>query len=226
MKNDNVETVKDQLDTDQSKKETTETGENQQRQSFKDKFNQGPEEKVSMTKEETLKFYEDNLPLMRSQDEYDELSYRFKERRVKLLELQVREVESVGYLSQWKAGQDAASAQQIKEKEAQEKAKAEWEAMSPEEQEEWKKKAMENIERLEKQAKGELGHGVLYDGTNAGEVVAFVNGGPVTEIEVNSEDGSFSFSTTKLSGESHFMTILPGTLIERNEEGELIVSHN
>ena len=93
--------------------------------SVKEQFNQGPEsgqqQSAPMTKEETIKFYEENLPFMRMQDEYEKLAFSFQERKVANLELQVRELEAIGYLSQWKAGQDEAKRRQ----EQEEKMKAE-----------------------------------------------------------------------------------------------------
>ena len=101
-----------------------------------------------MTKEETIKFYEENLPFMKLQDEYERLAFSFQERKVAALELQVRELEAIGYLSEWKAGQDAAK----ERKEQEEKMKAEWEAMTPEQQEEFRKQAQANLEEMEKMA--------------------------------------------------------------------------
>lgn len=115
----------------------------------KEQFNQGPEQKQpSMTKEETIQFYEENIPFMRMQDEYEKLAFAFQERKVAALELQVRELEAIGYLSQWKAGQDDAKRRQ----EQEEKMKAEWDAMTPEQQEEYRKQARVNLAELEKQA--------------------------------------------------------------------------
>jgi hypothetical protein len=120
-------------------------------QSIKEQFNQGPEseQKKTMTKEETIKHLDENLPFMRMQDEYDRLAFAFAERKVSYLELQVRELEAIGYLSQWKAGQDEAN--RIHEQE--EKMKAEWDAMTPEQQDEYRKQAQANIAEIEKQAK-------------------------------------------------------------------------
>ena len=118
--------------------------------SVKDQFNQGPDgqEKKSMTKEETITYYEENLPLMRLQDEYEKLAFSFQERKVLALELQVRELEAIGYLSEWKAGQDAAKIRM----EQEEKMKAEWEAMTPEQQQEYAKKAKANLAEMEEMA--------------------------------------------------------------------------
>lgn len=119
--------------------------------SVKEQFMNGPadNEKQTMTKEETIKYYEENLPLMRLQDEYEKLAFGFQERKVMALELQVRELEAIGYLSEWKAGQDAANAR----KEQEEKMKAEWDAMTPEQQEEYRKQAQANLAEMEKMAK-------------------------------------------------------------------------
>ena len=123
--------------------------------SVKEQFNQGPEsgqqQSAPMTKEETIKFYEENLPFMRMQDEYEKLAFSFQERKVANLELQVRELEAIGYLSQWKAGQDEAKRRQ----EQEEKMKAEWDAMTPEQQEEYRKQAQANLQEMEKMAKQE-----------------------------------------------------------------------
>jgi hypothetical protein len=120
--------------------------------SVKEQFNQGPddmqEQRQPMTKEETIKFYEENLPFMKLQDEYEKLAFSFQERKVAALELQVRELEAIGYLSEWKAGQDVAK----ERKEQEEKMKAEWEAMTPEQQEEFRKQAQANLEEMEKMA--------------------------------------------------------------------------
>lgn len=118
--------------------------------SLKEEFRNGPEQeqKAPMSKEDTIKFYTENIPFMKLQDEYEEYIFKFNERKTRQLELQVREIEAVGYLSQWKAGQDEAK----KRKENEDKMKADWDAMSPEEQEEWKQKAKKNLEDIEKQA--------------------------------------------------------------------------
>lgn len=119
--------------------------------SVKEQFMNGPadNEKQTMTKEETIKYYEENLPLMRLQDEYEKLAFAFQERKVMALELQVRELEAIGYLGEWKAGQDAANAR----KEQEEKMKAEWDAMTPEQQEKYRKQAQANLAEMEKMAK-------------------------------------------------------------------------
>jgi hypothetical protein len=119
----------------------------------REQFNQGPasaqeEQKVPMNKEETLKHYEDNLPFMRLQDEYEKLAFSFTERKIAHLELQVRELEAIGYLSQWKAGQDEAKKRHDQEKQM----KAEWDAMTPEQQDEYRKQAQANLAEMEKQA--------------------------------------------------------------------------
>lgn len=117
----------------------------------REQFTGGPEQsepKAPMSKEDTIKFYEENLPFMRMQDEYEKLAFSFAERKVAYLEVQVRELEAIGYLTQWKAGQDEAR----KRQEQEEKFKAEWDAMTPEQQEEYRKQAMANMEELQKQA--------------------------------------------------------------------------
>ena len=101
------------------------------------------------TKEEAEAFYNDAIPFMKLEGEYEELAYKHSERRVKQLELQVRELEAIGYLSQWKAGQDEAK----RKAEYEEKRKAEWDAMTPEQQDEWKEKAKQNLVELDRQAK-------------------------------------------------------------------------
>jgi hypothetical protein len=121
--------------------------------SVKKQYKQGSEEnapKQPMNKEETIAFYNENLPFMKLQDEYEELVYRFYERKIRNLEAQVRELEAIGYLAQWKAGQDDAKNRQ----ETELKMKEDWEKMTPEEQAEWTKKAQQNIQDLEKQAQG------------------------------------------------------------------------
>lgn len=121
--------------------------------SIREQFSQGPEqpqgeEKKPMTKEETIVFYEENLPFMKLQDEYEKLAYSFAERKVGYLELQVREIEAIGYLSQWKAGQDAANERKKQEEQMQ----AEWDAMTPEQQEQYRKEAQANIEEMQRMA--------------------------------------------------------------------------
>jgi hypothetical protein len=122
---------------------------------IREQFNQGPEQqseggaqKTPMTKEETMKFYEENLPFMKMQDEYEKLALSFADRKVAHLELQVRELEAIGYLSQWKAGQDEAK----KRHEQEEQMKAEWDAMTPEQQDEYRKQAEANLAEMQRQA--------------------------------------------------------------------------
>jgi hypothetical protein len=88
---------------------------------------------------------------MKMQDEYEKLAFAFAERKVAYLELQVRELEAIGYLSQWKAGQDEAKRRQ----EQEEKMKAEWDAMTPEQQDEYRKQAEANIAEMQKQAQAQ-----------------------------------------------------------------------
>jgi len=119
--------------------------------SIKEQFNQGPEneqQKAPMTKEETIKHYEENLPFMRMQDEYEKMAFNHAQRKVEYLELQVRELEAIGYLTQWKAGQDEAKRMH----EQEEKMKAEWDAMTPEQQDEYRKQAQANLAEMERQA--------------------------------------------------------------------------
>lgn len=121
------------------------------RPTVREQFATGPEQteqKAPMSKEDTIKFYEENLPFMKMQDEYEKLAFSFAERKVAYLELQVRELEAIGYLSQWKAGQDEAKRRQ----EHEEKMKAEWDAMTPEQQDEYRKQAEANIAEIQKQA--------------------------------------------------------------------------
>ena len=118
---------------------------------IKEQFNQGPEDeqqKAPMTKEETIRHYEENLPFMRMQDEYEKLAFNHAERKIAYLEIQVRELEAIGYLTQWKAGQDEAK----RRHEQEEQMKAEWDAMTPEQQEEYRKQAQANLAEMEKQA--------------------------------------------------------------------------
>ncbi len=174
-------------------------------------------QKPLMTKEETVKFYEENLPFMRLQDEYEELAHRFAERRVRTMELQVREVEAIGALSQWKAQQDDAK----RKHEHEEKMKAEWDAMTPEQQEEWKMKAKKSINIMEMQAKGE----VLYTGENITDVIEFVTGDPHnTIIQDPAAEGKFSFQCPLPNGEFTDMTILPGQTIARANDGGFVIS--
>lgn len=121
---------------------------------IKDQYSEGPEQtegKAPMSKEDTIKFYEENLPFMKMQDEYEKLAFAFAERKIAYLELQVRELEAIGYLSQWKAGQDDAKRRQ----EQEEKMKAEWDAMTPEQQDEYRKQAEANIAEMQKQAQAQ-----------------------------------------------------------------------
>jgi hypothetical protein len=124
-------------------------------ESVKEQFNQGPtgqeQQKQPMTKEETIQYYNENLPFMKLQNEYEQLAFAFQERKVAALELQVRELEAISYLSEWKAGQDAAN----ERKKQEEKMKAEWDAMTPEQQDEFRKQAQANLEEMEKMASQE-----------------------------------------------------------------------
>lgn len=176
------------------------------------------ENKPPMSKDETMKFYEENLPFMRAQEEFENLRYSFEERRIKHLELQVRELEALGYLSQWKAGQDEAN----RRKEAEDKMKAEWEAMTPEEKEEWKKKAQANMRVMEMQAKGN----VIYDGTNAHDIFSFVTGELCAEIVFDEDNTEKKFCFQIPAGEGKFTEVcmLPGNKLTRTEAGEFIVS--
>lgn len=93
--------------------------------SIKEKFKEGPKEPKPLTKEETIRLMEENVPIMRLQDEYEELEYNFKERRVKDLELQIREIEAINYLSSWKRGQQTAMEEQKRREEFEKLPKAE-----------------------------------------------------------------------------------------------------
>lgn len=176
------------------------------------------ENKPAMSKDDTIKFYEENLPFMRLQDEFDTLRYNFEERRIKNLELQVREIQALGYMAEWKAGQEQAQRQ----KENEDKMKAEWEAMSEEEKAQWKEKAKRNMRIMEMQAKGS----VKYDGTNAGDILSFVTGELSNDIIVDTEDKKFSFHIPDASrpGELTELSMIPGQTISRTEGGEFIVS--
>lgn len=192
---------------------------------FKEKSDQAEKEaKPPMTKEETIVFYNENLPFMRLQDEYEELLYKFHERKVKNLELQVREVEAIGYLAQWKAGQDDAKRRADHEA----KMKEEWDKLSPEEREEHIKKAQANLKKMEEQAKTGAGMGVVYDGTNAAQVLSFVEGIPFNPDRVvpftNEEAKQICFSIPDQQGGTTEVCMVPGQLIERLENGEFIVS--
>ena len=175
------------------------------------------ENKPPMSKEDTIKFYEDNLPFMRMQDEFETLRYNFEKRRIDSLELQVRELQALGYLAEWEAGQKEAQ----RRKENEDKMKAEWDAMSDEEKEQWKEKAKRNMRIMEMQAKGT----VKYDGTNAGDILSFVTGELNDGITVDSEDKKFSFQIPDASkpGELTTLSMLPGQTISRTEGGEFIV---
>jgi hypothetical protein len=191
------------------------------RNGLKEEFKKKGEEvdeasKPPMTKEETVKFYEENLPFMKMQDEFEELKYRFNERRIKNLELQVREVEALGYLAQWKAGQDEAQ----RKHDHEQKMKEEWDAMTPEQQEEYKQKAKVNMKIMEMQAKNNL----EYTGDNAHEVHMFVTSEPKTEpIIMENEEKKFCF---QVPGPDGFIELcmVPGQHISRNGEGEFIIS--
>ena len=192
---------------------------------FKEKSDQAEKEaRPPMTKEETMAFYEKELPFMRAQDEYEDLLYKFHERKVKNLELQVREVESIGYLAQWKAGQDDAKRRADHEA----KMKEEWDAMTPEQQAEWTEKAKNNLKDMEQQAKTGAGMGVVYDGSNAAQVLCFVEGTPFDanrEVAVNETTGQFCFPIPDLqNGGTTEVCMVPGQLIERLENGEFVIS--
>ncbi len=191
------------------------------RNGLKEKFKKKGEEldekeKPPMNMEETIKFYKEKLPFMRLQDEYDETVYRFNERRVKNLELQVRELEAIGYLGQWKAQQDEAKRKHDNEQ----KMKEEWDAMTPEQREEWKQKAKANLRIMEMQAKGS----VLYDGTNAGDIMSFVTGELHSEIISQEEDKHFCFQIPDGAGGFTELCLVPGQTLTRTEAGEFIVS--
>lgn len=188
---------------------------------FKEEFKEkGKEEdaknKPPMSKDETMKFYEENLPFMRAQDEYEEIVYRFNERKVKNLELQVREVEAIGFLAQWKAQQDEAKRRHDAEQEMKEK----WEKMTPEEREEYKKQAQANLKIMDMQAKGE----VTYDGENRGQIISFITG----EIYDNAdftveEDGGFKFQAPTQAGTLVDLCIYPGQKLARAEDGNFMI---
>lgn len=197
--------------------ETTREGDTIGRNSFKEQFKEGSEREAQprMSKEDTIKFYEESIPFMKLQDEYEDLIYRHKERTVKTLELEVRHIEAIGYLAQWKQGQDEARHREEQEKEMKEK----WEKMSDEEKEEHTRKAMENLEIMKVQAKGS----VTYDGNNAHLVMTLVKGEPCTSIVVEGEDKQFSFQLPQAGGGFREVTMVPGQIISRTEKGELVV---
>lgn len=176
------------------------------------------EQTPPMSKEDTVKFYEDNLPFMRLQEEFEEIKYKFDERRIKNLELRVRELEAVGFLGQWKAQQDDAQRRHDQEQ----KMKEEWDAMTPEQQEEYKQKAKANLRIMELQAKGH----VIYDGTNAGDIMSFITGELHGDIISNEPDKKYCVQIPDLHKEGAFVEIcmIPGQTLTRTEAGEFIVS--
>lgn len=187
---------------------------------FKDKFKEkGKQEdeknKPPMNMEETIEFYEKNLPFMKMQDEYEELVYRFNERKVKNLELQVREVEAIGFLAQWKNQQDDAH----RRYEEEQKMKEAWEKMTPEEREEYKKKAQASLKIMDMQAKGE----VKYDGTNAHQIMEFVTGEPHEPIVVDDPTGKISFQVPTADGQLNELSMVPGQTLARAEDGNFMV---
>lgn len=195
----------------------TDVKRNNVKDKFKDKGEEQDNSKPPLSKEETIEFYNQNLPFMRLQDEYEEIIYKFNERKIKNLELQVREVEALGYLSQWKATQDDAKRRQ----EAEQKMKEEWENMSDEEREEYKKKAQANMRVMEMQAAGF----VQYDGTNAHDVLSFVTGEPKPPVVLESEDKSFAFQIPNLNGDGFIeLKVYPGQKVSRSLDGGYIIS--
>lgn len=219
---DSVEKVADTPTAEQAPKKLKR---NNVKGDFKEKSDQAEQEaKPPMSREETMAFYNDVLPFLRLQDEYNELLYKDKERKTKSLELQVREIESIGYLSQWKAGQDDAK----RRAEHEAKMKEEWEKMTPEEREEWTRKAQENLKHMEQQAKTGAGMGVVYDGTNAAQVLCFTEGVPFNaDREVaftNEETKQICFPIPDSQGGTAEVCMVPGQLIERLENGEFIIS--
>lgn len=120
---------------------------------------QGDEQKAPMTKEEAMKFYEEEMPFMKLQDEYEKFAFTHEERKVGMLELRVRELEAVDYLTRWKAQMDEMIRQEKLEKERREqieknneKMKADWEAMSPEQRQEYIRQAQATAEDVKRQA--------------------------------------------------------------------------
>jgi hypothetical protein len=192
------------------------------RNGVKDSFKKKGEEvdeqqKPPMSLDETMKFYKEKLPFLKLQDEYEELMDRFHDRKVRHLERQVREIEAIGFLGQWKAQQDNAKRQH----DAEEEMKAKWEAMTPEEKEEYKTQAKANLRLMELQAKGK----VLYDGNNAADIMSFVTGELHQLMEVDTPDQKFSFQIPNPQGGHTDISIVPGQTLSRiPESGEFIVS--
>lgn len=191
------------------------------RNGVKDEFKKKGEEldkeqRPPMSKEDTVKFYEENIPFMKLQDEYEEYIYRFNERKVKSLELQVRELEAIGFLGQWKAQQDEAKRRHDQET----KMKEEWDAMTDGQKEEYKQKAKANIRVMELQAKGSI----LYTGENAGDVMSFMTGELHQPIIVESSDKKFCIQIPDGQEKAVEICMLPGQTLTRTEAGEFIVT--
>lgn len=93
--------------------------------------------KQQLSKDESTKILKENLPYMRLQDEYDEIIFKMDVRRISRLEMNVREIEAVSYLTEWKRGQETAKQQHDMETSA----KQAWDAMTPEEQVAYQAKA-------------------------------------------------------------------------------------
>lgn len=201
---------------DHEQEEKSKLKKNGLKEQFKKKGDeQDEQQKAPMSKEDTIKFYEENLPFMRIQDEFDELAYRFEERKIKQLELRVRQTEAVGYLAQWKAQQDEST----RKHEQEQKMKEQWDAMTPEQREEFKQQAKANLHIMEMQAKGKI----LYDGTNAHDIVSFVTGELHPQIIIENKDKKFTFEIP-VEGGNVDLSIVPGQTLSRTEAGEFIVS--
>lgn len=142
-------------------------------ESMKEQFNKGPEIPKQMTKEEAEKLrketeamYDDRLPYMRKEDEYNKLVISSYEQDVLLgriqikevpgllgLELMTREIQARGFLMQWQMGQ-----QEAKERHEQElkmkKEKEEFDKLPPEEQERIVKEMEEQLKKEQESIKG------------------------------------------------------------------------
>lgn len=120
---------------------------------MKEDFTKGPDIPKQMTKEEADKLrkdteamYDDRLPYMRKEDEYNKLVISSYEQDVLLgripikevpgllgLEMMTREIQARGYLMQWQMGQEEAKKRHEQEQQML-KEKEEFDKMSPEDQ--------------------------------------------------------------------------------------------
>lgn len=152
----------------------------QQEMPIADQYAQGPQQAQPLTpeqieqrerenkerREKQEKVLDELLPFMRKQAEYDSLKLQMLENDVLLgnisinnlpagllqLELKVREVQAMGFLGQWSAGQRAAAEQAKKEMEMSQEEKEAREAfdkLTPEEQAKYQEEALRKYQEAQ-----------------------------------------------------------------------------